>query len=138
MKPKELKQILIAEGFQVFRVLGSHVVLADRVRENLIMDSGVAAVCGDPHRVQLVVRAQSADYPEENEQQLFARARAVSAKGTALGFAEFETAVVPVADPVDESRTLDTWYEVRLEKEAKDLDTLFRELRAALALPKLA
>jgi hypothetical protein len=138
LKPRELKQILVQEGFQIYRVLGSQVILADRVRENLIMDSGVCAVCSDTHRIRFVVRAQAADYPEENEEQLLERARRLAQPGIEQGYAEVETAVVPVSDPVDDTRTLDTWYEVRFEKEASDLDDLFQQLRTALGFDKVA
>src|SRR5262249_41968999 len=41
--PSELKKQLIAAGLEIFRVQGNRVHLADRVRENLIMDGGVSA-----------------------------------------------------------------------------------------------
>lgn len=138
MNPRELKQVLVTEGFQVFRVLGSHVVLADRVRENLIMDSGVVAVCGERHAARYVVRAQAADHPNETEEQLFDRARRVGAAGLESGYAEVETAVVPVADPVESQRTLDTWYEVTFEKSGLDLAELVAELRRLLSFAKTA
>ena len=40
--PSDLKKTLVARGFEVYRTMGDHVILADRVRDNLIMDSGVA------------------------------------------------------------------------------------------------
>src|SRR5690606_21407517 len=42
LTPRDLKKTLSAQGFQIYRVFGSSVLLAERVRENLIMDSGVA------------------------------------------------------------------------------------------------
>jgi hypothetical protein len=45
---------------------------------------------------------------------------------------------VPIRDPGDRTRTLDTWYEVSFAKSVSDLDDLFQELRAALALEKTA
>ena len=54
--PAELKKTLVARGFEVYRTLGDQVVLADRVRDNLIMDSGVAARSGDVLAVRFVVR----------------------------------------------------------------------------------
>jgi hypothetical protein len=141
LNPRELKQILVSEGLQVFRVLGSQVVLADRVRENLIMDSGVAVICGetqDEHRVRVVVRAQAADYPDEGEQQLFFRAREAGAAPQGAGYLEIQTAVVPVADPGDSARTLDTWYEVTYEKPNLALAALMPELRSALEFRKIA
>lgn len=40
--PVELKRALVREGFEIYRTAGRFVLLADRVRDNLIMDSGVA------------------------------------------------------------------------------------------------
>lgn len=44
-KPVELKRALVREGFEIYRTAGHFVLLADRVRDNLIMDSGVALGC---------------------------------------------------------------------------------------------
>ena len=41
MNPRELKKALVSSGFEVFRTMPDHVVLAERPRENLILDSGV-------------------------------------------------------------------------------------------------
>lgn len=138
MNPRELKQVLVSEGFQVFRVMGSAVVLADRVRENLIMDSGVAVICGEPHALRVVVRAQAGDYPDEDEQQLFSRVREAAVPPREAGYAEVQTAVVPIADPGDDSRTLDTWYEVTYEKADLALQQLLVELGPALKFRKIA
>lgn len=137
MNPRELKQVLVSEGFQVFRVLGSHVVLADRVRENLIMDSGVTIVCGERHDLRVVLRAQAADYPEEASADLFERVRALGSEPRAAGFSEIQTAVVPISDPVETDRTLDTWYEVTFEKPNLELPELLVELRTALGFRKV-
>jgi len=40
--PAELKKALTAEGFEIYRTTGDRILLADRVRDNLIMDSGVS------------------------------------------------------------------------------------------------
>ena len=39
--PQQLKKALVDAGFIIFRTLADEVMLAERVRENLIMDSGV-------------------------------------------------------------------------------------------------
>ena len=44
--------------------------------------------------------------------------------------------MVPIRDPGDESRTLDTWYEVWLERPVLGLDELVTELRRALAIER--
>jgi hypothetical protein len=138
LSPRELKQVLVAEGFQVFRVVGSEVVLADRVRDNLIMDSGVAAVCGASYAVRVVARAQASDHPTDSELEMFERVRAVGDAALASGYAETQTAVVPVPDPIDADLCLDTWYEVTYERPDLDLQTLIAELRRALQFRKVA
>jgi hypothetical protein len=121
----------------VFRVLGSQVVLADRVRENLIMDSQVSIVCGEHLNLRVVLRAQAADYPEESSEQLFERARALGTAPRELGFDEVQTAVVPISDPVETDRTLDTWYEVTYEKPGLQLPELLGALPSALNFRKV-
>ena len=134
----DLKKALIAEGFEVYRTLDDRIVLAERVRDNLIMDSGVAAVTGDGLAVQLVVRAQANDFPGESPDQLFQRASSISLAKDFDGYRELEQNVVPVNDPGDPTRTLDTWYEVTYRKAVGGIDELFRELRHALTLHKTA
>src|SRR4051794_25930173 len=75
--PQQLKKALVASGFEVFRTLPEEVVLAERVRENLILDSGVrvAPLQDGKFQVRLVLRAQKADFPNEDEPSLFARVR---------------------------------------------------------------
>jgi len=137
LTPSELKKQLIAAGLEIFRVQGNRIHLADRVRENLIMDGGVSAVVGEPLIVRLVVRAQSSQFPGESPDQLFGRARGVAAPCEPRGYREAGTAVVPINDPGGGPQTLDTWYEVAYEKpvEAKDL---LDELRYALGVEKSA
>ncbi len=104
--PAELKKTLIARGFEVYRTLGDQVVLADRVRDNLIMDSGVAVRVGAPLSVRFVVRAQASDFPSVSADDLYERARASVSDAQARGYAEVGVAAVPVRDPGDASSTL--------------------------------
>ena len=134
--PANLKRHLIAQGFELYRTLGDHVMLAERVRDNLIMDAGVSAGFGGQLSVRFVVRVQSSDFRGESSEQLFARARAAAAASVERGYQEVDTTVVPISDPGDNTRTLDTWYEVALERPVADLDELFNELRYALELNK--
>ena len=133
-----LKHALIGEGFEVYRTLGTRIVLAERVRDNLIMDSGVAAVTEERLAVRLTFRAQKSDFPGESDGQIHARARQQGAPAVARGYTEVEQVVVPVLDPSDKSRTLETWYEVAFEKPVKDEVGLFEELRYALSVEKTA
>ncbi|HEY8075276.1 MAG TPA: hypothetical protein VIF62_14225, partial [Labilithrix sp.] len=75
--PQQIKKALIAGGFEVFRTLSEEVVLAERVRENLILDSGVrlGPLENGNLRVRVVLRAQKADFPSEDEKALFERVR---------------------------------------------------------------
>ena len=136
LTPNELKKTLIGLGFEIYRTLGQRVVLAERVRDNLIMDSGVSVTAGDSLTVRFVVRAQRNDFPGDAEEELFLRARRLGKGSTARGYSEAGTSVVPVHDPGDRERTLDTWFEVAFEKPVADLDELSSELRYALGLAK--
>lgn len=134
--PAELKKTLVARGFEVYRTLGDQVVLADRVRDNLIMDSGVAAKPGATLAVRFVVRAQASDFPSAKPEELYDRARACAVEAQGRGYAEVGVAAVPVRDPGDASNTLDTWYEVVFERAVASEDELEQELRYALSIEK--
>jgi hypothetical protein len=134
--PAELKKTLQARGFEVYRTLGDQVVLADRVRDNLIMDSGVAARPGAVLAVRFVVRAQASDFPSVPATDLYERARACAVEAVGRGYTEVGVAEVPVRDPGDASSTLDTWYEVSFERPVASEDELEQELRYALGLEK--
>jgi len=136
--PAELKKTLVARGFEVYRTLGDQVVLADRVRENLIMDSGVAVRRDAALAVRFVVRAQASDFPASSVDDLYERARLCAAEAVGRGYVEVSAATVPVRDPGDASATLDTWYEVAFERRVASEDELEQELRYALALEKTA
>lgn len=134
--PNDLKKTLVARGFEVYRTLADQVVLADRVRDNLIMDSGVAARPGDALAVRFIVRCQATDFPSATDDDLYERARACAAPALSRGYVETGVAAVPVKDPGDSSQTLDTWYEVSFERPVADEDELEQELRYSLALEK--
>jgi len=136
--PSKLKKILIQQGFEVYRTLGDRILLADRVRDNLIMDSGVSAVAAPELAVQLVVRTQAHDFPGESEEKLFDRARRLAHKSMERGYVEVETAVVPIHDPGDRTRTLDIWHEVTFQRGVADLAELYEELRYAMGVEKSA
>jgi hypothetical protein len=131
VKPPELKKYLVAAGFQVFRTLGSRVLLAERVRDNLVMDSGIAVVCGPALSVRVTFKAHARDFPNESDASLFERARQLMAADPEE-YDEVETAAVPISDPGAPESQIDTCYEVTFERRnvaQADLDT---ELRALL------
>jgi hypothetical protein len=138
LTPPQLKKALIEAGFEVFRTRGDEVVLAERPRENLIMDSGVRLKAGSPLQIRVVMRAQKADYPNDDEPRLFERVRDLAANALKEGFVEVDATVSKVTDPGDASRTLDTFYEIVFAKEAGTLDVAVTGLKFALGLEKRA
>jgi hypothetical protein len=136
--PSALKKALVAEGFEIYRTSPTQISLADRVRDNLLMDSGVAVVQGETQAVRVVLRAQSTSFPGEAADALYARARSLSTPLTTRGYEEIAADAVPVQDPSDRARTLDTWYEVTYVRSLSDEAALFEELRFALRLEKNA
>ena len=136
--PSELKKLLLAEGFEVYRTQSDQIVLADRVRDNLIMDSGVAARLGDIPRVRFTVRAQGSDFPTDSTDQILDRARQLAGDAVTRGYQEVAANSVPVQDPGDSSQILDVWHEVAFEKSLENDVELITELRYAISLEKTA
>jgi hypothetical protein len=135
---KELKKALADAGFVVFRTLGDDIILAERVRENLIMDSGVRLRAGSTLAVRVVLRVQRGDFPSDGEALLFERVSRLAEPARSNGFVEVERNVAPVVDPGDPQRTLDTFYELTFAKDASGLDTAIEDLRFAMSLEKMA
>lgn len=140
MTPQQLKKALIAAGFEVYRTTTDGVVLAERPRENLILDSGVRVLLADSDalRVELVVRAQRAHFPQESEDGLYGKARALAASLLGAGFEEARTSKSHATDPADEARILDTFYEVTFACDVASLDAGAALIREALSLEKNA
>jgi hypothetical protein len=136
--PSALKKSLVQEGFEIYRTAPNLILLADRVRDNLLMDAGVAVVEGSALGVRIVLRAQATDFPGESPEALFARARDLAGPIREKGYEEIRAEAVPVQDPSDRSRTLDTWYEVSYQLSVPDEASLFSELRYAMTLKKSA
>lgn len=136
VNPTEIRKALLAAGFELYRTQGDQVHVADRVRDNLIMDSGVSV--STSLRVRIVVRSQRSDFPNDATAKLFERARALAAAAVTRGYAETGTLTSPMHDPADPSRTLDTWYEVSFEKAVTTLDEAMAEVGFALTLEKTA
>lgn len=133
--PAEMKRALIQAGFEVYATRGDVVHLAERVRENLIMDAGIFVKSASP-TVGFIVRAQLSDFPNEDEEQLLDRARNLGKAAMDRGYEEVKTTIREVRDPGDRARTLDTWCEVSFEKAVSDLTGVVAEVRFALSFEK--
>jgi hypothetical protein len=135
--PADIKKALQQAGFEVYRTRGDVVHVAERVRENLLMDSGVS-IDSSRLAVAFVVRAQLADFPGASQDELFARARGLGGEARERGYHEIEARVSTIPDPVDDAATLDTWFEVVFEKAAAQVGAALDEVRFALGLEKAA
>jgi hypothetical protein len=136
LTPQQIKRALMDAGFEVFRTRAEEISLAERVRENLIMDSGVRLVLAPTYEVRVVFRAQQTQFPESSPEDLFNRARALSTPAQSGGFRELETRVLRISDPVDKDKTLDTHFEVILSRPAQELADAMEGLRYALSLER--
>lgn len=138
--PLEIKKLLTSSGWTVYRIFENEVFLAERVRENLIMEAHVSVKAGAPCTVRYFVRAQRSDFPSsyETEERMFERARTMGEVGTSFGFREADAVVVPIRDPMDPSVVLDTWYQVIYEKEAEEEAPLLEAVSGAMGVEKLA
>jgi hypothetical protein len=133
-----IKRVLTDAGFEVFRTRGEEIVLAERPRENLIMDSGVRLRVGSSYEIRVVLRSQKADFPNEDEALLFERVRKLASPALSSGYTEINASVTPVTDPGEPSRTLDTFYEVTYAKTTAVLEDALVELKFAMSLEKRA
>jgi hypothetical protein len=134
--PQHLKKALVTAGFEVFRTIGDDVIVAERVRENLILDSGVRLRAGTPLQVRVVLRAQRVDFPTEEEPTIFERVLRLAEPALSAGFSEIDRQVSPVTDPADGSRTLDTFYEIVFGREADGVESAVQGIKFAMSLEK--
>src|SRR5436190_15279466 len=82
--PSDIKKALVKAGFEVYQTRGDVVHVAERVRENLLMDSGIRVHSSTP-TVRFVVRAQKNDFPGDAEDSLFQRARLLADSAVGRG-----------------------------------------------------
>jgi hypothetical protein len=135
--PAEIKKALVAAGIEVYRTRGDVVHIAERVRENLLMDAGIF-IQASAFKVVFVVRAQRGDFPGDGDERLFERARRLALSALDRGYREASAEVRDVFHPSDARRRLDTFCEVQFEKVVGDIDAVVAEARFALTLDKAA
>jgi len=137
MRATDIKRALREAGIEIYRTRADEVHIAERVRENLIMDAGVR-VRSDSLAVYFYARAEKSAFPAEAEPQLFNRARRCGADALERGYHESRTFVTAVTAPGDPDRTLDNWYHVQFEKPVTSIEAVLDEVRFACALAKSA
>ena len=96
-----LKQALGDAGFEIYRIDGDDIRVAERVRMHL-MESGVVVCCDDTPHVALTVRGQRSDFPSINESELFERVRDTFApQMSERGFEERSASTREINNPAD-------------------------------------
>lgn len=133
----EAKKLLTSAGLLVYRTREPRVHVAERARENLLMDSGISIDVSGPS-VMFTVRAQKGDFPGVPADELVRRARGLAAEALGRGYRELRVEAREVNDPGDATRTLDVFYEIFFEKPVASLDDAIDEVRWALSIPKAA
>lgn len=134
----ELKAHLVRSGFEIYRTKNGEIFLAERPRPNLIMDAGVSIIAAETIKVRVVVRVERRDFPGEDDERLFERARALGAHAMTRGWVEVHHAAREVRDTGDGSQLLDTWFEVTFEHEAGNEVDASEEARFGLSIDKVA
>jgi hypothetical protein len=128
----ELKKKLVAAGFEIYRTLPDSVALVERVRENLILDSGVRlALTPAGFKIRVVFRAEGRGFPGESEEQMLERAGALANQATAEGFWAVDKSVAPQMDPSSPDVELDRFYEVSCEREVPDFEDATAAMKKA-------
>jgi hypothetical protein len=84
------------------------------------------------HTVSFVARAQQGDFPEEQSEALFNRARRLGTRALAQGYSEAANYVTELPDPSNPGRTLDSWYQVEFAKPVDNIECAVAEVRFAL------
>ncbi|MBN4059082.1 hypothetical protein JYT22_00350 [Endomicrobium sp. AH-315-J14] len=133
----EIKTALKQAGFEVYRTRPTEVHIAERVRNNLIMDSGILVEAEGP-TVVFHTRAQQADFPGDVAAELYERAASLGSTALELGYAESKRFVTEMPDPSNPSKTLDSWYQVKFCKRVSSLEEAMAEVGFSSKLVKVA
>jgi hypothetical protein len=131
----EIKRALQKAGLEVYQIRGDVVHVAERPRENLILDSAIR-IYASRDAVGFIVRAPRSEFPDESDEALFARARMSAGRALDRGYREIAAYVTRVPDPGHPEATIDTWCEVSFEKAAQDIDAAVDEVRFAYTLER--
>jgi hypothetical protein len=137
---QDLKRQLIAAGLEIYRTRPDAVHLAERPRDNQILDAGISVRPAPPegsYEVRVVMRAQRADFPRDGAEALYQRVREIAADDfVGNGFVEIETREQKMLDPGDKNKTLDVWYELVFSRVLPDFDSAVAEVKRVLPIDK--
>lgn len=137
---QELKRQLIAAGLEIYRTRPDAVHLAERPRDNQILDAGISVRPCPPEgsfEVRVVMRAQRADFPRDPVEALYQRVREIASEDlVAAGFTEIETREQRMLDPGDKTKTLDVWFELVFSRVLVDFDSAVTEVKRVLPIDK--
>jgi hypothetical protein len=135
---QDLKRTLVAAGLEIYRTRPDAVHLAERPRDNQILDAGIAVRPVDGAlEVRVVMRAQRSDFPGDAAPALYERVREhAHADLTARGFVEAESREQRMLDPGDKSKLLDVWYELVFARKFADAAAAIDEIKRILPLEK--
>ncbi len=128
----ELKRKLRESGFDIYRTRPDRVILAERIRNNLIMDSGIAAITREEYSIEVVIRAQQSHFPGEAEEAIREHTTDLAAPFLDDGYEETEQSEEAMMDPSEPTHQLDILYELKLSKNIGDFQQLIDQLRLAL------
>jgi hypothetical protein len=131
----ETKRALREAGLQVYEVRDGCIALAERIRDNLILHSGVA-VCPSTWTVKVSVRAQSLHFPGQSQERIATQAEELGAPFESRGFAKVSASSHDVGDPSHPGRTIDVVHTVLFERACSSWDEALAEIRAAFLLPR--
>lgn len=131
----DLKRLVRNAGYQVYGTQGQKVQLAERVRDNLILDSGIC-VSLDPLSIIVTVRAQMIHFSGQPVERAREFADELSAAFLPLGYTRESSETVVIPDPNHEGAILETVCEVELHKNVASPDSIASEIQLALNLPR--
>lgn len=136
VSPSAVTAAFAQAGIEVYRVVGSEIQVAERIRLH-IMDSGIRIQTAGGLSVVFRARSQRSDYPHMSSEGLLARVReAIGSRATSHGFVEQETVSREIRDPTNPEQVLDVWHEVTYVKRSDAIPMLVEDVRWALALDK--
>lgn len=131
-----VKAGLVQAGIEIYRVRGTVVEVAERIRLHL-MDSGIRVLTGEVAEVRFTARAQRSENQSLPPPGQFEKVRsAVGSLASDNGWLEIEATPTDVRDPVDKNKILDVWYEITFSKRVGTLAEATDAVRWALGVEK--